>query len=144
MKNGIFKRRCVFCNIDKDLGFNVIYEDETLVAFHDRTPAGTMHLLVVPREHVGTVKDLTGQHVELVSNMMDLGKRLLVEFDQDPAKARIGFHRPPFTSVGHLHMHFIVTPFKSRLFSLKYQPGRRWYMDAVDLLEVLKAKRTKA
>ncbi|KAI8056663.1 HIT-like domain-containing protein [Syncephalis plumigaleata] len=134
------RRSCAFCNIDKDLGFNVIYQDDTLVAFHDRAPAGAMHLLVVPREHVGSVKELSSQHVELVSNMMDLGKRLLVELGQDPAKARIGFHRPPFTSVRHLHMHFIVTPFKSRFRSLKYQPGRRWYMDAVDLLEVLKAK----
>jgi hypothetical protein len=82
---------------------------------------------------------LTSKHVPLVTAMIENGKASLKELGYDPSKARIGFHRPPFISVKHLHMHVIVTPFKSRYRALKYQPGRRWYTDAVDVLEMLKA-----
>ncbi|RKP10837.1 HIT-like domain-containing protein [Thamnocephalis sphaerospora] len=141
MGQSFLKRRCIFCNVRQEAGFNIVYQDEHLIAFHDRSPAGQLHLQVIPRAHIGTIKDLTKNHVELVDSMISLGKRVLTELGHDPAQARIGFHRPPFNSVKHLHMHVITTPFRSRFKALMFKPGHRWYTDAVDVLEMLKASR---
>lgn len=29
-----------------------------MIAFHDRSPGGKLHLLVIPREHIKTIKDV--------------------------------------------------------------------------------------
>lgn len=46
---------CVFCAVSQEKGFNVVLEDAQFVAFHDRSPAARVHLLVVPRKHWGNV-----------------------------------------------------------------------------------------
>ncbi|TXT04946.1 hypothetical protein VHUM_04029 [Vanrija humicola] len=69
--DGAYARGCVFCDVSAERGFNVAYEvgwgaaaaltprqDDELIVFHDRAPAAREHLLVVPRRHVSTVRDL--------------------------------------------------------------------------------------
>ncbi|KAG2186198.1 hypothetical protein INT43_002636 [Umbelopsis isabellina] len=56
---------CVFCDVTTEKGFNIVYEDNDLIAFHDRAPGAKSHILIIPRKHVGTVKDLGRQHRDL-------------------------------------------------------------------------------
>lgn len=42
--------------------------------------------------------------------------------------ARLGFHRPPFHSVDHLHMHCIEPPFTQTLASWRYSPCSFWFV----------------
>jgi len=50
---------CLFCRIiTGELPAQTIFEDETLVAFHDINPQAPVHVLVVPRRHIATLNDL--------------------------------------------------------------------------------------
>ncbi|KEH27462.1 scavenger mRNA decapping enzyme carboxy-term-binding protein [Medicago truncatula] len=55
-------------------------EDDKVVAFRDINPSAFRHYLVVPVEHIPTVKDLQRrtEDYSLVSHMLDVGKMLLV------------------------------------------------------------------
>ena len=50
---------CVFCRIVKgELGSDRVYEDEHVIAFRDIKPQAPTHVLVVPKQHLGSLSDL--------------------------------------------------------------------------------------
>ncbi|KAJ2606048.1 hypothetical protein EV177_006014 [Coemansia sp. RSA 1804] len=127
---------CAFCN-PSDLA-HIVFEDENFIAFHDRKPDAALHLLVVPRKHYGTVKELTTDDQELVIQMLSLGQRLLREAGFSEEKTRFGFHVPPFNSVHHLHMHCLGLPFKPRYAELMFpKDGGRGFILSKHLIERL-------
>ncbi len=53
---------CLFCQIASGaIPSRRQYEDDRFFAFHDISPQAPVHLLVIPKEHIATVNDLTGQ-----------------------------------------------------------------------------------
>ncbi|KAL7423663.1 hypothetical protein Q5752_001245 [Cryptotrichosporon argae] len=95
---------CVFCGVSKEAGFDVVFEDDELVAFRDRWPRAKEHVLIIPRAHISTVRDLELSHIPLLASMAQLGSSLA-------PGAKQGFHIPPFSSVHHLHLHVLVPPY---------------------------------
>ena len=68
---------CIFCRIVAgDIPATKVHEDERLVAFKDVNPQAPMHLLIIPREHVPTLNDLTHTHDALVGEMVRLAAAL--------------------------------------------------------------------
>ncbi|WBF65572.1 MAG: histidine triad nucleotide-binding protein [Candidatus Kinetoplastibacterium crithidii] len=64
---------CIFCKIiEKKIPANIIYEDEYFLAFHDIKPAAPIHLLIIPKKHIESLKN-THQNDEIW-----LGKMLLL------------------------------------------------------------------
>lgn len=50
---------CLFCRIASgEIPAAIVHEDEHVVAFRDIAPQAPVHVLVVPREHVGTLADV--------------------------------------------------------------------------------------
>ncbi|KAJ2546453.1 hypothetical protein GGH95_006844, partial [Coemansia sp. RSA 1836] len=113
---------CVFCS---DKLEKIVYTDENFIAFHDRKPDAELHLLVIPRTHYGTVKEMTSKELPMVTQMYELGQRLLEERGYTGDMARLGFHRPPFNSIHHLHLHCLGLPFRSRTAAIPFteSPG---------------------
>ncbi|AGV14151.1 hypothetical protein C343_01567 [Cryptococcus neoformans C23] len=98
---------CIFCDVSRDKGFNIVYEDQELIAFHDRTPRAATHLLIIPRSHVASsVRQLTHEHLLLLDSMTALARTLV---PSKPAP-KLGFHIPPFSSVPHIHLHVFSGP----------------------------------
>lgn len=59
---------CVFCKIVKgELPSYRVYEDERCIAFLDINPISRGHTLVVPKEHVESFSQATGEIAEAVS-----------------------------------------------------------------------------
>ncbi|KAL1405160.1 hypothetical protein Q8F55_008785 [Vanrija albida] len=132
---------CVFCDVRPETGFKVAYEDDELVVFHDRSPAAAEHLLVIPRRHVATVRDLRPADAGLVSRMEARARSLRPGPD-----VRLGFHIPPFSSVHHIHLHVLVPPLKTKGV-LKYPVASRtdggkgwsWFVTPAQVVAILEA-----
>ncbi|XP_039689992.1 bifunctional adenosine 5'-phosphosulfate phosphorylase/adenylylsulfatase HINT4 isoform X2 [Medicago truncatula] len=108
---------CVFCNIATKSNSNtILHSDDKVVAFRDINPSAFRHYLVVPVEHIPTVKDLQRrtEDYSLVSHMLDVGKMLLVRDAPHSKQYRFGFHQPPLNSVNHLHLHCMALPYTPR------------------------------
>ncbi|KAI7987222.1 Bifunctional adenosine 5'-phosphosulfate phosphorylase/adenylylsulfatase HINT4 [Camellia lanceoleosa] len=122
-------------------------KDEKVVAFKTSIPQHSdRHYLVVPVEHIPTVKDLQRrtEDFSLVSHMLNVGQNLLHR-DAPQSKHRFGFHQPPLNSVNHLHLHCFALPYTPRatfLSSLldktqavfKSDPNDEEALRAIDLL----------
>lgn len=51
---------CIFCRIVAgDLPSELVYQDDSVVAFKDLNPQAPVHLLVVPRTHIRDVRELS-------------------------------------------------------------------------------------
>ncbi|KAI9341023.1 HIT-like domain-containing protein, partial [Zopfochytrium polystomum] len=102
----------------------LVHADDQFVVFHDINPSARVHLLIIPREHIPSVLNLTARHLPLLRSMRALGHQLLSELvdqgDTGYPVRLLGFHVPPFTSVQHLHLHVIAPPFKNWIRAAKY------------------------
>ncbi|MGI4848845.1 MAG: histidine triad nucleotide-binding protein [Janthinobacterium lividum] len=110
---------CIFCKIVAgQIPSSRVYEDDDVIAFHDINPAAPLHLLVVPKEHVATLADCSGEHAPMLGKMMLLAPRLASEFgsaiETDATGKMSGGFRTVFNvgpgggqEVYHLHLHIL-------------------------------------
>jgi histidine triad (HIT) family protein len=71
---------CLFCKIaEKKIPSTIVYEDEDLLAFKDIHPHAPVHLLVIPKTHIGTLSDCSAGHAPLLGKMLALAPRLAEE-----------------------------------------------------------------
>ncbi|QJE00128.1 histidine triad nucleotide-binding protein [Massilia forsythiae] len=108
---------CTFCKIiAKQIPADVVYEDDQLLAFKDINPAAPVHLLVIPKQHLETLSDCTGEHAELLGKMLALAPQLATEQGIAVKTAPDGQHSGGFKTlinsgpdggqeVYHLHLH---------------------------------------
>ncbi|XP_072987611.1 bifunctional adenosine 5'-phosphosulfate phosphorylase/adenylylsulfatase HINT4 isoform X3 [Typha latifolia] len=137
---------CVFCQIAQgSTSTALLYADERVVAFPDIKPSAFRHYLVIPVEHISTVNELQGrvEHHQLVNHMLNVGKDLLKRDAPESELHRFGFHRPPFNSVNHLHLHCLALPFIPSWKCVKYTPmAFGGFQEAENLLEQIKPPST--
>ena len=51
---------CIFCRIvAKEIPSEIVYEDDTVLAFKDINPQAPVHLLLIPKRHIPTLLGLT-------------------------------------------------------------------------------------
>ena len=62
---------CIFCKIaKKEMPAKIIYEDEKVVAFNDINPKAPIHILVIPKKHIESIKNLEQKDEELASSLI--------------------------------------------------------------------------
>uniref|UniRef100_A0A3B3WC42 HIT domain-containing protein n=1 Tax=Poecilia mexicana TaxID=48701 RepID=A0A3B3WC42_9TELE len=91
----------------------------------DIDPVAPHHYLVIPRDHIVSCKSLNRSHIDLVERMAKFGKEVLLDQGiTDMENVRLGFHQPPFISVGHLHLHVLAPASQiSTYMQHKFTPG---------------------
>ncbi|KAF6020032.1 HINT3 [Bugula neritina] len=140
-------KKCVFCDIVNKVLVNgketeILYEDETVVAFKDIKPATRHHYLVVPKEHLESPKTLTKDNLGLLNHMLEVGENVLVQqgFQSDNNK-RFGYHWPPFNSISHLHMHALGNTEELGFFHKgMFMTGTPWFVSHQWLMTYIKQK----
>ncbi|KAJ3819258.1 HIT-like protein [Lentinula raphanica] len=142
---------CSFCHVSVENDFQVVWEDDELIAFKDRDPACGHHFQIIPRLHISSVRQLRKSDVDMIKTMVNVGHQLLEQLDVETSMRKMGFHIPPFNSVGHLHLHVQALPYKNLARRLKYPtaPGFRsfhkgfsWFSDARQTILILQEGRS--
>ncbi len=104
---------CLFCKIAaKKIPSTVLYEDEDFFAFHDIRPAAPVHFLLIPKQHIPSMAQVTSEHAELMGRMMVLAPKLAQQAGCN-AYPEGGFRLMANTGaeggqeVHHLHFHIM-------------------------------------
>lgn len=100
---------CLFCKIIKgEIPSTKVYEDEKILAFRDINPMAPTHILVIPKEHIGGVDELTEANSAVVSHIfakiseiakkegLENGYRVVSNVGEDGGQ-----------TVRHLHFHIL-------------------------------------
>jgi histidine triad (HIT) family protein len=101
---------CIFCKIIAgQIPSDVIYTDDKVIAFHDINPMAPVHLLIIPREHIPSLNDVTEQQMTLVGHMVQVAKQLAKQQGIATKGYRVVINTGPQGGqvVQHLHMHLL-------------------------------------
>ena len=64
---------CLFCKIIAgDIPSTKVYEDEIVLAFRDIAPQAPTHILVIPKAHIGSVAEITGDNSNVVAHIFQV------------------------------------------------------------------------
>lgn len=97
---------CLFCKIvDGNIPANTIYEDDDVIVFKDIKPMAKTHFLIVPKEHVESLKSCDEAHQQLLGKMLLLAPKLAAEQGLKGFKTLINTGREGGQEVFHIHVH---------------------------------------
>ncbi len=101
---------CLFCKIvNRELPADVVFEDETLLAFNDISPQAPTHTLIIPKKHIATVNDLTDAEINLPGAMVLRARTLADEKGIAESGYRLILNCNPEggQTVYHIHLHLL-------------------------------------
>ena len=101
---------CIFCKIiNREIPIQMMYEDDQVIAFNDIQPQAPIHVLIIPREHIATLNDLTEEHTELIGHMIQIAKKLAKELGIGEKGYRVlmNCNQHGGQAVYHLHLHLL-------------------------------------
>ena len=100
---------CLFCKIAAgEIPSKKVYEDADMLAFHDINPEAPVHVLVIPKTHIGSMDAVTAANSAVVAKIFEKipeiakaagivnGYRVISNCGHDAGQ-----------SVPHLHFHIL-------------------------------------
>lgn len=110
---------CLFCKIAAgEIPSNKLFEDDTLLAFHDIAPQAPVHFLVIPKKHIDSAAVLTEADGALLAHIFTVIARLCDELGCEKGyRVVTNIGEDGGQSVKHLHFHVLAKR------SLAWPPG---------------------
>jgi histidine triad (HIT) family protein len=99
---------CLFCRIvRREIPAKIVAEDDHCVAFRDINPQAPTHVLIVPREHVASLNEVT--QGDLVARMHLLAARIARTegLSERGYRTVINTNADAGQTVFHIHLHLL-------------------------------------
>lgn len=96
--------------ISGEIPADIVYEDDTVVAFRDINPQAPIHILVVPREPIVKVSDLTEGTEEIAAQLLLAAGKIARQegFVNDGYRLILNEGEHGGQDVMHIHMHIMA------------------------------------
>lgn len=99
---------CIFCKIiNKEIPKEFDFESDSLVVFEDINPSADVHLLIVPKEHIESMKHLSKDHGELLTKIYETVNKLVSERKLEDGFYRVVVNGGKAQHIPHLHFHLL-------------------------------------
>ena len=101
---------CLFCQIiDRKLPARIVHEDDSVVAIEDIHPQAPVHLLVIPRQHLPSLKEAKADDELLLGHLHQVASQLARERGLEAVGYRTVINNGAGAgqSVFHLHVHVL-------------------------------------
>ena len=102
---------CLFCKIiDGEIPGDIVYENDSVLAFNDINPIAPVHILVIPKEHIATLNDLEEKHTQTMGELFLAAKQIASEKGISESGYRTVFNcnKDAQQTVFHIHLHLIA------------------------------------
>jgi histidine triad (HIT) family protein len=88
---------------------DVVYQDDTVLAFRDINPQAPTHVLVIPKRHVATLNDLNDEDGKLAGALVMAARRIAKDLGLAQAGYRtvINTNAEGGQTVYHIHLHLL-------------------------------------
>ncbi|NIP86825.1 MAG: HIT domain-containing protein [Planctomycetales bacterium] len=94
--------------IDGEIPAEVVYEDELCLAFRDIDPQAPTHVLVIPRQEIPSLTQITDDDVPLLGHLCKVARDVAVRCNLEEGY-RVVINSGPQggQDVPHLHLHLL-------------------------------------
>lgn len=101
---------CLFCGVaNKKIKSKSVYENEIIFAFEDINPQAPVHIVIIPKKHIGSISELKAEDASIIGELIiriskialqkgisDSGFRVVANTGEDGGQ-----------TVKHLHFHLL-------------------------------------
>jgi histidine triad (HIT) family protein len=100
---------CIFCKIaNKEIPSQIIYEDDSVLAFNDIEPQAPVHVLVVPKKHIKDITSLSEADFNIIDKIFKAINKIAQEKGIDDGFRIVNnCGEKGGQSVHHLHFHLL-------------------------------------
>jgi histidine triad (HIT) family protein len=101
---------CIFCRIAAgDMATEFVVETADVVAFDDISPQAPVHVQIIPRRHVASVREIAVADTALWGEILDVANKVAVKKGVDESGFRLVSNAGPDSGqeVHHLHVHVL-------------------------------------
>ena len=102
---------CIFCKIvNGDIPSNKVYEDDTVLAFHDIAPQMPVHIVVAAKKHLSSVLEFTEEDMAFLGGI----QLAIAKIARQEGLTENGFRvinncgKDAKQSVPHIHYHILA------------------------------------
>jgi histidine triad (HIT) family protein len=104
---------CIFCKIiNGEIPSTKVFENEKIIAFNDINPKAKVHILIVPKKHIKSIKHLEEVDKELVGELFLTAKEIAEDKGLEGYKLLINVGKEGGQLVNHLHIHLLSGDWK--------------------------------
>ena len=95
--------------INREIPADIIYEDDTCLAFKDINPQAPLHALVIPKKPIAKVSDASADDEQLLGHLMTVAAKVAEEQGY-AGKFRLAVNNGAEVgqSVFHIHVHVLA------------------------------------
>ena len=99
---------CLFCRIGRrEIPANIVFEDETVLAFHDVAPKAPTHVLVIPKTHLACLSATSGADNALLGECLAALRAVARTLSLESYRIVTNDGADAGQSVSHLHFHLL-------------------------------------
>ena len=96
--------------INREIPADIVYENDTVLAFRDINPQAPVHVLIIPKEEIESVRQMNStEHGELLGKMIDAANEIAKQEGIFDEGFRLVFNSGAKAgqTVFHLHLHLL-------------------------------------
>lgn len=99
---------CLFCKIvNGDIPNKTVYEDDCVLAFYDIEPKAPVHVLVIPKQHIGGASEVTAETAAQVGHIFEVIPQIAEKCGLTDFRVVTNNGADAGQTVGHLHFHIL-------------------------------------
>ncbi len=102
--------QCIFCKIVAgEIPSAKVYEDDQVLAFKDIEAQAPVHILVIPKKHIGSILEVKQEDAQLMTHILEVIQKIAVEngLAQSGFRIAVNTGRDGGQTVPHLHFHIL-------------------------------------
>jgi histidine triad (HIT) family protein len=94
--------------IDKEIPADIVHEDDICLAFHDVSPQAPTHVLVIPKQEIVSLADLTDADAATMGHLFVVATKIAADLGlENGYRTVINCGADGGQSVDHLHIHLL-------------------------------------
>ena len=101
---------CIFCKIVRgELDAEVVHDEDEVLAFHDINSRAPVHVLVIPKQHVASLEEVTGLPESVARRLLEVSSMVAEEHGvrESGYAVRINNGVDAGQEIFHLHVHVL-------------------------------------
>lgn len=94
--------------IAKQIPAEMLFEDDRCIVIHDISPKAPVHVLVIPKQVIPTLNDLTPDDEPLVGHLLLVAAKVMKELGHRDYRTVFNCGEGAGQTVFHLHLHALA------------------------------------